>query len=296
MRHIKFYSIILILNVSIFHSCKKDDESTASLENEYRLTEWKYYVNNAVQNRSVLTYDTDRLTEINYYDMSSDKGTQELKRRIAFSYNGENVEVNDYDVTPAGHQLMAMEKRKFSGNDLTELREYISDMSNPDFISSFEYSGDKLSTKIFQDHVNSKNITSVYSWKDNKIKSIKSTTNHNTTTIIEDVVFTYNGGDISTIISYINGNTWFDTTKTSFTYNDDIVSMKFFFKNWGNWDLDREQTFVLDDFGNTIRIYDGDISAPMIMEYFYERNNGNFTKVFLTPDFSFSGLLYPFKK
>ena len=291
MRLLKSWIIILILLVIISHSCKKDDESTASLNNEYRLKEWKYYENNSFQNRSVLTYDADRLSEINYYDTPTDKGIAELKRRITFSYSGENVEVNDYDVTTSGHQLMAIEKRKFSGDKLTELNEYISDHSSPDFTSTFVYSDDKLSTKIFQDHVDGRTITEVYSWKDSKIKTIKITTNHNTYTTIEDEVLSYNGGDISSIVSYMSGDTWADTSKTTFTYNDDIVSTKFYFMYWGNWEFDWEQTFILDDFGNTIRIYNGDLGAPLFMEYFYERNNGNFTQVFLTPDFSFSGLL-----
>ncbi len=289
-------SLICFLVFIIIVSCKKDDEGTASLNNEYRLTEWKYYENNSFKNRSVLTYDVDKLSEINYYDTPSDKSTQELKRRITFSYNGGNVEVKDYDNTPSGQQLMGREERKYSGNNLTELKEYGSDMSNPDYSTTFEYSDNKLSTKIFQDHLQSKNMTSIYSWKEDKISNIKTTSYHNTYTIYEDELFSYNGGDVSSIISYIKGDTWYDTTRTTFTYKNDIVSMKFYYKNWGNWDLDWEQTYILDDFGNTIRIYDGDISAPLIMEYYYERNNGNFSIVFLTPDFSFSGLLYPFKK
>lgn len=289
-------AIIILLLVISFSGCKKDGEGSASLDNEYRLTQWKYYENGTFSNRSELKYEVDKLSEINYYNTPSDKNTREMKRRITFTYNGDQVEVMDYDNTASGQQLMAKEIRKYSGNNLTELKEYSSDLSNPDYTTTYEYNDNKLSKKIFKDHLQSKNLTAIYSWKDDRIDKISTTIYHNSFTRYEDEVFSYNGGDVSSIICYIKSDKFFDTTKTSFTYNDDIVSMKFYYRNYGNWDFDWEQTYVLDDYGNTIRIYNGDLSAPLLMEYSYVRNNGNFTKVFLTPDFSFSGLLYPFKK
>lgn len=291
-----FYTVLCFIALSCILSCSNDDEPSEDVNTKtFRVKEiTSFYTDNNAEiydDKSILFYNNERLTEIIEYEKENGIWEEEYKSELI--YDGDWVAIIDFD--KEGDIWVENENwnmRMKIVNGRIEITESNSDSNVHQTV--FNYTGDKLiSIQEYYDGINDYKMEFSYNG-DNLQETIEYYNQDGTWQAIMKLQYSYLDGKLTQSIgSYFNNEDWQNSEKYEYEYLiDKLVTIYRYSWNEGNWDEHDSQTdFEYNNEGLLVSqretYWDGNSWGQ---KYLYEEGQGNL-KLFM--DINYYNYNYP---
>jgi len=287
-----FCTVMCILTLSCVLSCDKDDETGGDFEtNTFRVKEiitFDTYNSVVEEEKSVLSYINELLTEVIGYEKENGTWIEEYKSEL--NYQGDWVNVKDYDKEGG---MWVEENYEFRFKVVNgRLEETQQNYGNETYSVVLNYSGDKLiSIQEFENGVNDNKAEFIYDG--DELQEVRGYYYDGSWELQRKEQFNYSGGRLANVISsyYYNEN-WEFEEKNEYSYSGDkVIQIDEYYWSNNSWEtgdstyfeynsegllVSRRTSYSDDEYWETAFIYEeGRGNLKLFMEinnYYYNYN------------------------